>query len=101
MTLALQPPQVGRPTMSRPEWPSEGWFYKQAGETFGPVSVGRLKELLAAGRLQPRQAVWQRSSDGLRFVHAATAAGATQGEASPPPLAEPVSAGALCPPPLA
>ena len=70
--------------MSRPEWPSEGWFYKQAGETFGPVSVGRLKELLAAGRLQPRQAVWQRSGHDMLFIAAATAASGAAGDGPPP-----------------
>ena len=55
------------------ERPFEGWYYKQDGQAFGPIPTGRLKELLAAGRLQPRQAVWQRGSDGLLFVHATTA----------------------------
>src|SRR5262249_17916099 len=49
-------------------------YYRQGGQAFGPVPTGRLKELLAAGRLQPRQAVWRRNSHGLLLVHAATAA---------------------------
>jgi hypothetical protein len=65
--------------MRHEQRPIEGWYYKQGGQAFGPVPTGRLKELLAAGRLQPRQAVWQRRSDGLRFVHAATAAFGTRG----------------------
>ena len=72
------------PTMSRQERPSEGWFYKQAGETCGPVSAERLKELLAVGLLQPRQAVWQRSGQGVLFVHAATAAAGATGDGFPP-----------------
>jgi hypothetical protein len=60
--------------MRSEERPFEGWYYKQDGQAFGPIPTGQLKELLAAGRLQPRQAVWQRSSHGLHFVHAATAA---------------------------
>jgi hypothetical protein len=73
------------PTMSRQERPSEGWFYKQAGETCGPVSTEQLKELLTVGLLQPRQAVWQKGSHSLRFVHAATAAsGTTRGWGEPP-----------------
>ena len=78
--------------MSRQEWAAEGWFYKQAGEKFGPVSAERLKELLDAGLLQPRQAVWKQSSHSLLFIHAATAAGETKGGVYQPPISEPVSA---------
>ena len=63
--------------MRREERPFEGWYYRQDGQAFGPIPTGRLKELLAAGQLQPRQAVWQQGSHGLRFVHAATAASGT------------------------
>ena len=45
-------PLVGVLTMSRQEWPAEGWFYNQAGETCGPASTEQLKELLAAARLR-------------------------------------------------
>ena len=70
--------------MSRQEGPSEGWFYQQAGETCGPVSTEQLKELLTVGLLQPRQAVWQKGSHSLRFVHAAMAAsGTTRGWGEP------------------
>jgi hypothetical protein len=65
---------LGRLTVRREEQPFEGWYYKLDGQTCGPVPTGRLKQLLAVGRLQPRQAVWERGSDGLLFVHAATAA---------------------------
>ena len=58
----------------RREWSSEGWYYRQNGQAHGPVSTDTLKELLTLGRLQPRQAVWQRETDRLVFVHAATAA---------------------------
>jgi len=78
--------------MRRQERPFEGWCYKQDGQAFGPVPTGRLKELLAAGRLQPRQAVWQRGSDGLRFVHAATAAFETTAPSCQPSPSEPVPA---------
>jgi hypothetical protein len=77
--------------MRREERPFEGWCYRQDGRAFGPVPTGRLKELLAAGRLQPRQAVWQQNGDCLRFVHAATAAcGTTDASCLPP--SEPVPA---------
>jgi hypothetical protein len=76
----------------REERSSDGWYYRQAGGVFGPVPTGRLKELLAAGRLRPRQAVWQRSSDGLRFVHAATAACGTTHLSCPPSPSERVPA---------
>jgi GYF domain 2 len=62
------------------ERPFEGWYYREDGQALGPVPTGRLRELLAAGRLRPGQAVWQRRSDGLRFVPAATAA---EGAATP------------------
>jgi hypothetical protein len=52
----------------------EGWYYRQDGQPAGPVSAQELKDLLAAGRLRPRQPVWQHGPQGLVFVHAATAA---------------------------
>jgi hypothetical protein len=60
--------------MNRHEVPTDGWFYKQAGQACGPVPVGRLKVLLAVGLLQPGQAVWHKDSQGVLFVPAATAA---------------------------
>ena len=78
--------------MRREERRFEGWYYKQDGQAFGPIPTGRLKELLAAGRLQPRQAVWQRSGHGLRFVHAATAVFGTRGAGAQPSPSEPVPA---------
>jgi GYF domain 2 len=80
------------PTMSRQDGPSEGWFYKQANETCGPVSAGQLKELLTVGLLQPRQAVWQQGSHCLRFVHAVTAAFGTMVPSCQPSPSEPVPA---------
>jgi hypothetical protein len=70
--------------MSREARSSAGWFYRQAGETCGPVSTARLKELLAAGRLQARQAVWTKDRQSLRFVPAATAAFGAAGADSQP-----------------
>jgi hypothetical protein len=70
--------------MSRHEWPADGWFYRQAGRACGPVPAGRLKVLLAVGLLRPRQAVWQRGSDGLLFVHAAAAAAGAGRRKTPP-----------------
>jgi hypothetical protein len=78
--------------MRRVERPFEGWYYKQDGQAFGPIPTGQLKELLAAGRLQPRLAVWRRGSDGLLFVHAATAAFGTTAPSCQPPPSEPVPA---------
>jgi hypothetical protein len=77
--------------MRREERPFEGWYYKRHGQVFGPIPTGQLKEQLAAGRLQPRQAVWRRDSDGLLFVHAATAAFGTTAP-SCQPSSEPVLA---------
>jgi serine/threonine-protein kinase RsbW len=85
--------------MHREERPFEGWYYKQDGQALGPIPTGRLKELLAAGRVQPRQAVWQRSSDGLHFVHAAAAAFGTTVPACPPSPPEPgIRLGPVSPP---
>jgi len=78
--------------MRREERPFEGWYYKRDGQTFGPILTGQLKELLAAGQLQPRQAVWQRSGHDLRFVHAATAAFGTTASSGQPPPPEPILA---------
>jgi len=76
----------------REEWPFEGWYYRQNGETFGPIHSEQLRELLAAGQLRPRQAVWQKGSHGLLFVHAATAASGAAGGGSPPLGSQPASA---------
>jgi hypothetical protein len=78
--------------MRREERPSEGWYYRQNGEAFGPIPTGRLKDLLAAGRLQPRQAVWTKGSHGLLFVHAATAASRTTAPSCPPSPSGPAPA---------
>jgi hypothetical protein len=78
--------------MRRDERPSEGWYYRQDGQAIGPIPTGRLKDLLAAGGLQPRQAVWTKGSHGLLFVHAATAASGTRGEGLQPSPSEPGSA---------
>jgi hypothetical protein len=76
----------------REERPFEGWYYRQDGQALGPVPTGRLKGLLAAGRLQPRQAVWRQYGHDLLFVHAATAASGTTGDGSQPPSSQPASA---------
>ena len=68
----------------RAAWPFEGWYYRQDGRPFGPVSAGRLRELLTGGRLRPHQAVWRQSGPGLLFVHAAAAAGGPAGHSPPP-----------------
>jgi GYF domain 2 len=59
----------------------EGWFYKQNGERFGPVSRLQLRELVTSGQIQARQAVWTESTYGLVFVCAANVAFGTEGEA--------------------
>jgi GYF domain 2 len=69
--------------------PYGGWYYRQGGQAFGPVPTGRLKELLASGRLRPGQAVWQRSGHDLLFLHAATAAFGTTARSCPPSPSEP------------
>jgi hypothetical protein len=78
--------------MHREERPSEGWYYKQDGQAFGPILTEQLRQLLAAGRLRPRQAVWQRGSHGLRFVHTETAASGTTAPSFQPSPSEPGSA---------
>jgi len=60
----------------------EGWFYKQNGERFGPVSSGQLQELVGSGQVQPRQAVWKYGNHSLLFMHAATAASAPRANLS-------------------
>jgi hypothetical protein len=60
--------------MNRDDRSSEGWYYKQNGQTFGPFSTQQLQEFLAAGRLQARQAVWKFGSQRVLFVPAAAAA---------------------------
>ena len=84
--------------MRREVRPFEGWYYKLDGQAFGPVPTGQLKQLLAAGRLQPRQAVWQQSGHDLLFVPAAAAAFDTTAPSCPPPPSGPVPARAPGPP---
>jgi hypothetical protein len=50
-----------------------GWYYRQDGQVFGPLSTGQLQELLAAGRLPARQVVWNRRDQRLLFVYAEAA----------------------------
>jgi hypothetical protein len=78
--------------MCREERRFQGWYYRQDGQAFGPVPTGRLRDLLAAGRLRPRQAVWRRGGDGLLFVHAATAGSGTAARSCPPSPSGPVPA---------
>jgi GYF domain 2 len=66
--------------MERPSH-GEGWFYKQNSERFGPVSSLQLREMVASGQLQPRQAVWQQSLENLFFVRAGSVAFAPESEA--------------------
>ena len=66
---------MGRPSCG------EGWFYKQNGERLGPVSQRQLRELVASGQVQPRQAVWKQSTHDMFFVCAATVADATESQA--------------------
>jgi hypothetical protein len=73
----MQEKRMELQTMSGKHRALEGWFYKQAGETLGPVSAERLKELLTLGLLRPGQAVWKNANQCVLFVHAATAASST------------------------
>jgi hypothetical protein len=54
------------------EAPDE-WYYRRDGQTVGPVSVEELRGLLAAGELQPGQAVWQYGASRTVFVPALAA----------------------------
>ena len=65
---------AGIAPMLREQRPSEGWYYKQDGQTLGPFSAEQLQQFLTTGRLQPRQAVWRQGGQCLLFVPAATAA---------------------------
>jgi len=66
--------------MQRPS-NGEGWFFKQNGERFGPVSQPQLTELITSGQIQPRQAVWKQCLEDLFFVCAGTVAFGTDSEA--------------------
>ncbi len=77
---------------SRAKPSSDEWFYKESGETCGPVSTGRLEELLAAGRLRPDQAVWRRHLQCLLFIQAARAASEAAGGGSRRPGSGPAPA---------
>jgi hypothetical protein len=66
--------------MERPSY-GDGWFYKQNGEKLGPLSRLQLRELVTMGEVQPRQAVWQESTQDLLFVCARTVAFGTENDA--------------------
>ncbi len=72
--------------MRREDW-LDGWYYKLDGQTFGPVAAGELKELLAAGRLQPQDPVWKQVGPCRLYVRSVTAVGcsdAVPGRVAPP-----------------
>jgi hypothetical protein len=56
----------------RAELGSQVWYYKQNGETFGPVSREQLRALVTTGQLRPRQVVWRVGDQSLLFLHAST-----------------------------
>jgi len=79
----------------RSEGLPEGWYYKQNGQTCGPVSAEQLQAFLTTGQLHSRQAVWKRDNQSLLFVHAATAAFGTKRQCPNPALSGSVSAEAF------
>jgi hypothetical protein len=59
------------------------WFFKRDGKECGPVSALQLKQLLATGQLQPRQAIWKQANRFLLYyVRAATIARGGDAEAA-------------------
>jgi hypothetical protein len=64
----------------RREMCSRGWYYKQNGATFGPVSLDQLRVLVTTGQLHPRQAVWQVGDHVLLYLHASTVVSCTREE---------------------
>jgi hypothetical protein len=48
----------------------DGWYYRRDGQPVGPVSAEELRGLLAAGALQPGQAVWRCEPARTLFVPA-------------------------------
>ena len=50
------------------------WFYRERDELRGPISPAVVKQLIAAGRVQPRQPIWKHLDQGKLFVHANTVA---------------------------
>jgi GYF domain 2 len=47
------------------------WFYRQAGREDGPLSSEAIRKMIATGKIDPGQAVWNREGDRLTFVRAA------------------------------
>jgi hypothetical protein len=80
------------PTMSNEDRRPGEWYYRQDGQTFGPVSLDQLREQLTTGQLQPRQAVWKQRGHGLLFIHAATAVFGSKDASCFTPSSEPMSA---------
>ena len=55
-------------------WQFAGWYYKQNGQRFGPLSTGEVRQLLDAGRLHSVDRVWQQWVRGQDRKLAATTA---------------------------
>ena len=65
----------------RTRFSSQGWYYKQNGQTVGPVSVAHLRELLTTGQLRHHQVVWQAGDQRLLYVRVTTVAFGSGAEA--------------------
>jgi hypothetical protein len=50
--------------------PLHGWYFKQNGQTIGPLSQAQVQELLTVGQLLPRQVVFNRGAQRLLFLRA-------------------------------
>jgi protein phosphatase len=42
---------------------TDRWYYTHAGKRFGPVTAAQLRELAAAGRLEPSDLIWPEGKD--------------------------------------
>jgi protein phosphatase len=49
------------------------WYYTHAGQTFGPVETGRLRQLAAAGQLSPTDLIWPDGRDRSEAIEAQAA----------------------------
>lgn len=76
------------------------WHYLHDGETYGPFSVARMKELAAEGKIAPMDKIWREGDDPKTAIRAAQALpfprAAKEAPAEPekpaPPLARPTYA---------
>jgi len=70
------------------------WYYVQAGQRVGPVTIARLNELQTSGEINPATLVWNESMTDWQTLGSTTAA--TTPQLKPSPSSPASTTGAVC-----